>query len=79
MKTNLSVEEKIKKHYEELGLPIIDYSVDGLIYTHAIVYKELIELRKRQSNINCFIIDNREKMRKSVYNKIREIMTQESS
>lgn len=74
MKTSLSVEEKIKQHYEKLGLPIIDYSVEGLIFTHAIAHERLEELTIKQSKLNCFIIDNREKIRKPIYNKIMEIL-----
>ena len=66
--------EKIKQHYESLGLPIIDYSVDGLIYSHAKAYKELTEIRKRQSSFHCFVLDNRERIRTSVYRKMLEIL-----
>lgn len=74
MKTSLSVEEKIKQHYEKLGLPITDYSVAGLIYTHAVAHKELSDAKKKLSNLNCFFIDNRKKVRASIYNKIMEIL-----
>ena len=74
MKTSLGVEEKIKQHYEKLGFPIIDYSVDGLIYAHTKAYKELIEIRKKQSNLYCFILDNREKIKPSVYSDVMQIL-----
>lgn len=66
--------EKIKEHFEKLGLPIIDYSVDSLIYAHATAHKELIELRKKQSNLHCFVLDNRERIRTSVYRKMLDIL-----
>lgn len=74
MKTGLSVEEKIKQHYEKLGLSIIDYSIEGLIYAHAVAHKELSDTKKKQSNLNCFLIDSRKKVRASIYNKIMEIL-----